>query len=277
MAKYLGKAGLSGLLGYLVYVIVLIPVIIAALNVTGLTFLAAPMSAMLNQILLAIPKLFIAAAVLAIAFLIGRVLADVVTTLLANGGFDGLVARLSMGQVSETPGTSPSKLVGWLVLALVMLLGALARSKHGRLDRDGADPGGFRRVPGPAGSRVDRPGGRHLPRQPGVEGDPEYGADAKAHPGAAGARIAILVFAVAMALDQIGVANDIVNMSFGLILAGMALAVALAFGLGGQDVAKYQLVRMYKAAEATLSNPAEAPRDPCPARPARAARAPPRI
>jgi hypothetical protein len=32
--------------------------------------------------------------------------------------------------------------------------------------------------------------------------------------------VAIIVFAVAMALDQIGVANDIVNMAFGLILAG---------------------------------------------------------
>ena len=69
------------------------------------------------------------------------------------------------------------------------------------------------------------------------------------------ARVAIIVFAAAMALDQIGVANDIVNMAFGLILAGAALAAALAFGLGGQDVAKYQLVRMYKSAEASLATP----------------------
>jgi hypothetical protein len=40
-----------------------------------------------------------------------------------------------------------------------------------------------------------------------------------------------------------------------LILAGVALAAALAFGLGGQDVAKYQLVRMYKSAEASLATP----------------------
>jgi hypothetical protein len=69
------------------------------------------------------------------------------------------------------------------------------------------------------------------------------------------ARIAIIVFAVAMALDQIGLANDVVNMAFGLILAGAALAAALAFGLGGKDVAKYQLVRWYKSAEASLSTP----------------------
>ena len=69
------------------------------------------------------------------------------------------------------------------------------------------------------------------------------------------ARVAIIVFAAAMALDQIGVANDIVNMAFGLILGGAVLAGALAFGLGGKDVANYQLVRMYKDAEASLATP----------------------
>ena len=37
------------------------------------------------------------------------------------------------------------------------------------------------------------------------------------------ARLAIIVFAVAMALDQMGIANDVVNLTFGLILAGGAL------------------------------------------------------
>jgi hypothetical protein len=46
-----------------------------------------------------------------------------------------------------------------------------------------------------------------------------------------------------------------VNLAFGLILAGAVLAAALAFGLGCKDVAKYQLVRMYKSAEASLAEP----------------------
>jgi len=67
------------------------------------------------------------------------------------------------------------------------------------------------------------------------------------------ARVAIIVFSGAMALDQIGVANDIVNMAFGLILAGAVLAAALAFGLGGKDVARYELVKVVKNAEASLA------------------------
>jgi hypothetical protein len=67
------------------------------------------------------------------------------------------------------------------------------------------------------------------------------------------ARVAIIVFAVAMALDQLGVANDVVNLTFGLMLAAVALAVALSFGLGGTDVAKFQLVRWYRSAEKSLA------------------------
>jgi hypothetical protein len=35
-----------------------------------------------------------------------------------------------------------------------------------------------------------------------------------------------------MALRQMGLANEIVNMAFGLLLRAIAVAVALAFGLG---------------------------------------------
>ncbi|HXI15167.1 MAG TPA: hypothetical protein VNM48_02265, partial [Chloroflexota bacterium] len=36
---------------------------------------------------------------------------------------------------------------------------------------------------------------------------------------------------------QMGLANEIVNLAFGLLLGAIALATGLAFGLGGRDVA----------------------------------------
>jgi len=53
-------------------------------------------------------------------------------------------------------------------------------------------------------------------------------------------RVAIVAFSGAMALRQIGVAPDIVNLAFGLLLGAIAVAAALAFGLGGRDVAAEQ-------------------------------------
>jgi hypothetical protein len=55
------------------------------------------------------------------------------------------------------------------------------------------------------------------------------------------ARIGILVLAGAMALRQMGLANEIVNLAFALVLGAIAVAAALAFGLGGRDIAARQL------------------------------------
>src|SRR3546814_4172234 len=49
------------------------------------------------------------------------------------------------------------------------------------------------------------------------------------------ARVAILGLVVAMGLRAMGVADDIVNLAFGLVLGAVAVAIALAFGLGGRD------------------------------------------
>lgn len=55
------------------------------------------------------------------------------------------------------------------------------------------------------------------------------------------ARIAILTLVGAMALQQMGIASSIVNLAFGLLLGAIAVAIALAFGLGGREVAADQI------------------------------------
>jgi hypothetical protein len=56
---------------------------------------------------------------------------------------------------------------------------------------------------------------------------------------------AIMVFVVLIALDQINIAGDIVRISFLILLAGIVLALALAFGLGGQKWAADLLERWW--------------------------------
>jgi hypothetical protein len=60
---------------------------------------------------------------------------------------------------------------------------------------------------------------------------------------ATAARIAIIVFATALALRQMGIAESIVNLAFGLMLGAVAVAAAIAFGIGGRDVARDLLER----------------------------------
>jgi len=59
------------------------------------------------------------------------------------------------------------------------------------------------------------------------------------------ARIAILVFVALIALDQVEVGGDIVRQSFLVVLAGVVLALALAFGLGARDRAEEMLERWW--------------------------------
>jgi hypothetical protein len=59
------------------------------------------------------------------------------------------------------------------------------------------------------------------------------------------ARYAIIAFVVLIALDQVNVGGDIVRQTFLIVLAGVVLALALAFWLGGKDWAAQILERWW--------------------------------
>ena len=52
------------------------------------------------------------------------------------------------------------------------------------------------------------------------------------------ARVAILVLAGTMGLRQMNLAQEIVTLAFGLTLGAVAIAAAIAFGIGGRTAAK---------------------------------------
>ncbi|WP_447600755.1 mechanosensitive ion channel family protein [Nitrospira sp. Nam80] len=60
---------------------------------------------------------------------------------------------------------------------------------------------------------------------------------------AACSRWGIQLLAVAMALEQLGIAQNIVVVGFGITLGGIVLAGAIAFGLGAKDLAKDYIER----------------------------------
>ncbi len=59
------------------------------------------------------------------------------------------------------------------------------------------------------------------------------------------ARVAIIAFAVIVAMNQIGIAATLVNTLFMAVVFALALAVGLAFGLGGRDTASRMWERWY--------------------------------
>jgi hypothetical protein len=57
---------------------------------------------------------------------------------------------------------------------------------------------------------------------------------------------AIIIFAATIALEQLGIAPLLVTATFNIILGGICLALALAFGLGGKDAAARYLEELKK-------------------------------
>jgi len=56
----------------------------------------------------------------------------------------------------------------------------------------------------------------------------------------------VMAIAIFMILDQLRIAEDIVETTYQALMFGTALALALAFGLGGRDVAARMLEGAYQ-------------------------------
>lgn len=252
---------LSSLAGTLAYVLVLIPAVVAALTELDIEAISAPAIGMLEQILTAIPQVIMAGVVIAAAYFVGRFVADLVTSLLRGAGFDNILNVLGLPDLNvgtgatvqpgldaegrpmttvQTPSRTPSEIVGIVTLVAIVLFGAVTATEilnfAGLTDivrailRIGA-----RVLSGVVVFAVGLYLANLAFRLVNAMGTGQARVLAQA------ARIAILIFVGAMALQQMGVAPDIVNLAFGLLLGAIAVAIAIAFGLGGRDVASDQL------------------------------------
>ena len=63
---------------------------------------------------------------------------------------------------------------------------------------------------------------------------------------ARGVRLAVILFALAMAFEQLGIATSIIVAAFSISFGGAVLALAIAFGLGAKDAAKAFLEQRLK-------------------------------
>lgn len=235
----LGIKTLSGMIGIVVYVLVFIPVLIAGLNALGLDAVTNPASNMLGIILAAIPSVFAAGMVMLFAYMVGRLVSGLVSSMLAAAGFNNIFELLGLGE--EVLGArKPSEVVGYLALVGILLFSFIEAMRLL----------GFEVVAGLVAEFLVFSG--HILLGLVIFAIGLYLANVASHAISAGkkrqthvlalaAKVAILVFAGAMALRQMGLADEIVSLAFGLTLGAVAVAFALAFGLGGRDVAARHL------------------------------------
>lgn len=230
---------LSRLAGTVVFILVFVPSLIAALEAVQVEAISGPATAMLRQFFEAVPNILAAAVILVLSYYVARLAAGLVSRLLEGIGADQLPARLGFEHAFKGE-LSLSRGVGRLLLFFAMLFASVeAANRLGFTQvRDvvtlfiefGGDVllGGVILVVGfwlsnLAYQAIDQASG---PRTAGLAGI---------------ARGAILGLVLAMGLRAMGIADDIVNLAFGLTLGAVAVAVALAFGLGGREAAGRQM------------------------------------
>lgn len=249
-----GAQPLSTIIGTIVYVLILIPVAIAALNALQIQAISVPAIAMLQQVLNALPAIFTAAAILIFAYFLGRFVADLVTSILTSIGFNNIFSvlglptpttpsRQTVGDAATAPRLptrTPSELAGIVVLVGIMLFATVAAVNILNIPALTALVSGILIIFGRilAGLVVFAIG---LFLANLAFSIITSSGDRQALVLGQVARISIIALVSAMALQQIGVASDIVNLAFGLLLGAIAVAIALAFGLGGREIAREQV------------------------------------
>ena len=191
----------------------------------------------LSAILGALPALIGALIILVIGFIIAKVLQGVVTKALEAMGFQGWMEQgcikqfFDRSQTNQTPLSILGKLVFWLVffIAITMAVDTLGIS---------------------AISDVLAQFIAYIPQIIAaililVLATLLANFVAGIVRGATGSNIAgsvaqygIIVFAAFAALTQLGIAEGLIAPTFLILLGGVSLAAAIAFGLGGQSVAR---------------------------------------
>ncbi|MBL1176400.1 mechanosensitive ion channel [Pantanalinema sp. GBBB05] len=268
---------LSWLLGTIVYVLILIPVAIAALEALNIQSITEPAVAMLRQILNAVPQIITAGVILFFGYLLGKFLSEIVSSLLTGLGFNNVLQWLGLRAGTEpiTPAPldsaplepnlpplppnvggvvpegrayqstaglstrSPSDIVGAVVWVAVVLFAAVAATSVLQLPRLADIVSALLLILGQVlVGLIIFAVGLYLANFAYSLID---SGSAQSRILGQTARIAIIALVSAMALQQIGIAPNIVNLAFGLLLGAIAVAIALAFGLGGRDVAADQL------------------------------------
>lgn len=240
LSDRVGIASISKLVGLVVYILILIPVLIAALNALGLDAITHPASSMLNLILEALPAIFAASMLVVIAYVVGRIVAGFTAELLTGIGFNNILSRLGIAKQPTEGKRTLSEITGFLVMTAIMLFAVFEASNLL----------GFEALSNLM-AELTILGGRI------ILGLVIFGiglylanltsktilASASSDPAilATVARVAILVLAGSIAIRYMGLANEIVDLAFGLILGAIAVAVAIAFGIGGRNVAARKL------------------------------------
>lgn len=248
------NTNVSKLIGAFVFAIIIITALIIAFEALGVEAISQPATAMLFEIMYAIPHIIAAALILIIAYIISKFVANLVVDIVAGTGVDEVPAKI--GAQRFLGSIKISQLLGWLIVFFTMLFAV----------SEAANRLGFEQISGLIAMFIQFGANILLGAVILVVGF--WLANIVANAIQRGeyhssrwlgnlVRVLIMGLVIAMGLKAMGIADSIVNLAFGLTLGSVAVAFALAFGLGGRQPAERVLNDLIDKAKKDTSKPVE--------------------
>ena len=238
------KNTLAKVLSNVLFGIILIPVITVALETLNIATLTEPIVIVLNKVLNMIPNVFVGIALIIVGYYIAKFVGQIITALLSRMGIQKVYSWIDdNASANSIPKFDLASIIGNIVKTLIMLfitVEALRVIKLEVLNVIGTAIIGY--VPLLLSGMIII--GVGIFAGYFIEGIiKKYSNSGFA---AVIAKYIIIIFAIFMTLEQIKFASTIVNIAFLLVLGGLSVAFAIAFGIGGREFAKRQLEKLEK-------------------------------
>ena len=222
-----------------VFIFVFIPLLIAALNILNLDAISEPATSMLQSFFEAIPKILVATLILILFVVGGRFLSVLIKDLLGNLHLNKVLEDANMSSMFGK--ANIEKLIGNIAYFFILLFGIITAVE--KLE--------FTKLSEILNTIIALGGnilfglviliiGNWLAK---LVSDNFFKKNDNAFVGSI-VKVAIIAMFLAIGLRTMGIADDIINLAFGITLGAIALTVVLSFGLGGRAPAGKQMEKI---------------------------------
>lgn len=228
----------SGIIKQIVFVFVFIPILIVALQTLNMTVISAPATEMLGAVMTSIPKIIAAVIIISVFYIVGRLVVSLLGDFLNNLGANDYAEKIGIKKmIGEN--VELSKVITGVAFFFIMFAGMISAME--KIELDGLTEL-MKNLMALSGQVVF---GIIIMIFGNFIAGLAAGAVETNNKGMASiVKVAILGLFLAMALRTMGIANQIVDLAFGLTLGAIAVSVALSFGLGGREAAGEQMKKI---------------------------------
>ncbi|WP_298344133.1 mechanosensitive ion channel [uncultured Algibacter sp.] len=220
----------------IVFIFVFIPLLISAFNILNMDSISEPATTMLKDFFSAIPKVLVAVCILILFIVGGRFLSELIKDLLNSMNLNNFLNKSGLDNI--TGNSNMVKIIGNLVYFFIVLFGittAVEKLEFAKLSEvlytitNYSGKILFGLVILAIGNWISTVAANNFSKND----NNSFVASI--------IRIAILSIFLAIGLRTMGIADEIINLAFGITLGTVALTVVLSFGLGGREAAGKQM------------------------------------